>query len=52
MRVDVWTGMPSGVAAMFAIMLTAAVTLGASGSATSIAGIAMMSFPIAALLKS
>jgi len=31
MRVDVWTGMLSGVAAMFAIMLTAAVTLGASG---------------------
>ena len=32
MRVDVWTGMLSGVAAMFAIMTTAAVTLGASGS--------------------
>ena len=32
MRVDVWTGMLSGVAAMFAIMCTAAVTLGASGS--------------------
>jgi Mn2+/Fe2+ NRAMP family transporter len=32
MRVDVWTGMLSGVAAMFAIMLTAAVTLGASGA--------------------
>jgi Mn2+/Fe2+ NRAMP family transporter len=32
MRVDVWTGMLSGVAAMFAIMCTAAVTIGASGS--------------------
>ncbi len=32
MRVDVWAGMFSGVAAMFAIMCTAAVTLGASGS--------------------
>jgi Mn2+/Fe2+ NRAMP family transporter len=32
MRVDVWTGMLSGVATMFAIMCTAAVTLGASGS--------------------
>jgi Mn2+/Fe2+ NRAMP family transporter len=32
MRVDVWTGMLSGVAAMFAIMCTAAVTLGASGA--------------------
>jgi NRAMP (natural resistance-associated macrophage protein)-like metal ion transporter len=32
MRVDVWTGMLSGVTAMFAIMCTAAVTLGASGS--------------------
>jgi len=32
MRVDIWTGMLSGVAAMFAIMCTAAVTLGASGS--------------------
>ena len=32
MRVDVLTGMLSGVAAMFAIMCTAAVTLGASGS--------------------
>jgi Mn2+/Fe2+ NRAMP family transporter len=32
MRVDVWTGMLSGVVAMFAIMCTAAVTLGASGS--------------------
>ena len=32
MRVDVVTGMLSGVAAMFAIMCTAAVTLGASGS--------------------
>ena len=31
MRVDVWTGMFSGVVAMFAIMCTAAVTLGASG---------------------
>jgi Mn2+/Fe2+ NRAMP family transporter len=31
MRVDVWTGMLSGVIAMFAIMCTAAVTLGASG---------------------
>ena len=32
MRVDVWTGMFSGVVAMFAIMCTAAVTLGAKGS--------------------
>ena len=32
MRVDVWTGMFSGVVAMFAIMCTAAVTLGADGS--------------------
>jgi Mn2+/Fe2+ NRAMP family transporter len=32
MRVDVWTGMLSGVIAMFAIMRTAAVTLGARGS--------------------
>ena len=32
MRVDVWTGMLSGVLAMFAIMCTAAVTLGVSGS--------------------
>jgi Mn2+/Fe2+ NRAMP family transporter len=32
MRVDVWAGMLSGVATMFAIMCTAAVTLGASGS--------------------
>lgn len=32
MRVDVWTGMLSGVGAMFAIMCTAAVTLGASGA--------------------
>jgi Mn2+/Fe2+ NRAMP family transporter len=32
MRVDVWAGMASGVIAMFAIMCTAAVTLGASGS--------------------
>ncbi|MGD9793248.1 MAG: NRAMP family divalent metal transporter [Acidimicrobiia bacterium] len=32
MRVDVWAGMASGVLAMFAIMCTAAVTLGASGS--------------------
>jgi Mn2+/Fe2+ NRAMP family transporter len=31
MRVDVWTGMFSGVAAMFAIMCTAAVTIGAKG---------------------
>jgi Mn2+/Fe2+ NRAMP family transporter len=31
MRVDVWTGMLSGVITMFAIMCTAAVTLGASG---------------------
>ena len=31
MRVDVWTGMLSGVVTMFAIMCTAAVTLGASG---------------------
>ena len=34
MRVDVWTGMLSGVAAMFAIMCTAAVTLGAAGPVT------------------
>ena len=32
MRIDVWTGMLSGVGTMFAIMCTAAVTLGASGS--------------------
>lgn len=32
MRTDVWTGMLSGVVAMFAIMLTAAVTLGKSGA--------------------
>jgi NRAMP (natural resistance-associated macrophage protein)-like metal ion transporter len=32
MRVDVWTGMLSGIITMFAIMCTAAVTLGASGS--------------------
>jgi len=32
MRVDVWTGMLSGVVTMFAIMCNAAVTLGASGS--------------------
>ncbi len=32
MRVAVWTGMLSGVGTMFAIMCTAAVTLGASGS--------------------
>ncbi len=32
MRVDVWTGMLSGVVTMFAIMCTAAVTIGASGS--------------------
>lgn len=32
MRVDVWAGMLSGVGTMFAIMCTAAVTLGASGS--------------------
>jgi NRAMP (natural resistance-associated macrophage protein)-like metal ion transporter len=32
MRVDVWAGMLSGVAAMFAIMCTAAVTLGAAGA--------------------
>ncbi len=32
MRVDVWTGMLSGVWTMFAIMCTAAVTLGAKGS--------------------
>ena len=32
MRVDVWTGMLSGVLTMFAIMCTAAVTLGKSGS--------------------
>lgn len=32
MRVDVWAGMVSGVVAMFAIMCTAAVTLGAKGS--------------------
>ena len=31
MRVDVWTGMLSGVVTMFAIMCTAAVTLGAAG---------------------
>lgn len=31
MRVDVWAGMLSGVVAMFAIMCTAAVTLGAQG---------------------
>ena len=31
MRVDVWTGMLSGIITMFAIMCTAAVTLGASG---------------------
>ncbi|MFZ4811246.1 MAG: NRAMP family divalent metal transporter [Ilumatobacteraceae bacterium] len=31
MRVDVWTGMLSGVITMFAIMCTAAVTIGASG---------------------
>ena len=31
MRVDVWTGMLSGVLAMFAIMCTAAVTIGAKG---------------------
>jgi NRAMP (natural resistance-associated macrophage protein)-like metal ion transporter len=31
MRVDVWAGMTSGVFAMFAIMTTAAVTLGAKG---------------------
>jgi NRAMP (natural resistance-associated macrophage protein)-like metal ion transporter len=35
MRVDVWTGMLSGVAAMFAIMCTAAVTLGAAGAVNS-----------------
>ncbi len=34
MRVDVAAGMLSGVATMFAIMCTAAVTLGASGSVT------------------
>jgi len=32
MRVDVWTGMLSGVITMFAIMCTAAVTLGAKGA--------------------
>lgn len=32
MRVDVWTGMLSGVGTMFAIMCAAAVTLGVSGS--------------------
>lgn len=32
MRRDVWAGMSSGVIGMFAIMTTAAVTLGASGS--------------------
>jgi Mn2+/Fe2+ NRAMP family transporter len=32
MRVDVWTGMLSGVGTMFAIMCAAAVTLGAQGS--------------------
>ncbi len=32
MRVDVWAGMLSGVVAMFAIMCTSAVTLGAKGS--------------------
>ncbi len=32
MRVDVWTGMLSGVVTMFAIMCTAAVTIGASGA--------------------
>ena len=32
MRLDVWAGMLSGVVAMFAIMCTAAVTLGAKGS--------------------
>jgi NRAMP (natural resistance-associated macrophage protein)-like metal ion transporter len=32
MRVDVWTGMLSGVGTMFAIMCAAAVTLGKSGS--------------------
>lgn len=31
MRVDVWTGMLSGVITMFAIMCTAAVTIGAAG---------------------
>jgi Mn2+/Fe2+ NRAMP family transporter len=31
MRVDVWTGMLSGVITVFAIMCTAAVTIGASG---------------------
>jgi NRAMP (natural resistance-associated macrophage protein)-like metal ion transporter len=31
MRVDVWAGMISGVVAMFAIMTTAAVTIGAKG---------------------
>ncbi len=34
MRVDIWTGLISGVGAMFAIMCTAAVTLGAAGSFT------------------
>ena len=32
MRLDVWAGMLSGIVAMFAIMCTAAVTLGAKGS--------------------
>ncbi len=32
MRLDVWAGMLSGVLAMFAIMCTSAVTLGANGS--------------------
>jgi Mn2+/Fe2+ NRAMP family transporter len=34
MRIDVWAGMFSGVAVMFAIMCTAAVTIGKSGSVT------------------
>lgn len=34
MRVDVWAGMLSGVIAMFAIMCTAAVTIGKHGSVT------------------
>jgi NRAMP (natural resistance-associated macrophage protein)-like metal ion transporter len=34
MRLDVWAGMFSGVAVMFAIMCTAAVTIGKSGSVT------------------
>jgi Mn2+/Fe2+ NRAMP family transporter len=34
MRVDVWAGMLSGVGVMFAIMCTAAVTIGKSGSVT------------------